>query len=237
MSKCIMSFTTKVLENRKYRPVKVQIVSRNFPVGLPYGCCVYVLDFVRYLQKVGFEIEFILLNSSLGDKGLFIILSEVEDINFVVRDNFRVGRFLLRSRSWIKWITTSPLLVYGLLAVNKLKSIYRSAKKRLQQMYGYGRACVSTTVGVQGLRDVADSAVLVADTAEDFAAAVRLLLTNPGKRQSMEEQACKYVTEQLSPQIVYQPFVERIHQHFCQIVTKLNRGLPLSTCPQNRETQ
>lgn len=83
-------------------------------------------------------------------------------------------------------------------------------KIKLVEALSYGRACVSTSVGVQGLREIAGSAALVANTTEDFAAAVLLLLTNPGKRQWMEEQACRYVRERLSPEAVYQPFVERI---------------------------
>ena len=94
-------------------------------------------------------------------------------------------------------------------------------KIKLVEALSYGRACVSTSIGVQGLWDIAGSAVLVADTAENFAAAVHLLLTNPDKRQWMEEQACRYVTERLSPEAAYQPFVERIQQHLYQTANRL----------------
>jgi hypothetical protein len=455
-----MSFTTKAIENIKHRPVKVQIFSKKFLIGNFSGNDVYVLDLLRFLKKVGFEIEVILLNSSSSGKGLVIIPFEFEDITFLARDNLRVGRVLVRARSCLEWISSLPWLVYDLLP-NNFRSIYRSAKKRLQQMYGHrttskkfqlqdlaplpeeiafakaqfarfqpdvvianyvylgslldalpsheailkvilthdiqyqrfssfqqvgvdsdclnwdcekesvelrkaqvllaiqeedarvlkemapqcqvictpmpalchshtvrqvpgrclfvgsaaphnvhslkwfldhvwpivlqsvphsslhicgkvchriqgmfpnvrllgeiddlkpeygaaevclvpllvgsglkiklvealshGRACVATGVGVQGLCDIAGSAVLVADTAEDFAAAVGLLLTNPRKRQWMEEQALQYVIERLSPQTVYQPFVERIYQHLDQTASTLNRGLPLSLVPK-----
>lgn len=94
-------------------------------------------------------------------------------------------------------------------------------KIKLVEALSHGRACVSTSIGVQGLCDIVGSAVLVADTAENFAAAVHLLLTNPDKRQWMEEQACRYVTERLSPEAAYQPFVERIQQHLCQTTNRL----------------
>jgi glycosyltransferase involved in cell wall biosynthesis len=77
----------------------------------------------------------------------------------------------------------------------------------------YGRACVSTSVGIQGISEIADKSVLVADTADDFALSVNALLTNANQRKLMEEQAYRYVTENLSPQSVYQPFVDYIYQH------------------------
>lgn len=94
-------------------------------------------------------------------------------------------------------------------------------KIKLVEALSYSRACVSTSIGVQGLCEIAGSAALVADTADDFATAVRLLLTNPGKRQWMEEQACRYVTERFSPEAVYQPFIERIYQHLHQKAKQL----------------
>ncbi|WP_407896867.1 glycosyltransferase family 4 protein [Scytonema sp. NUACC26] len=89
-------------------------------------------------------------------------------------------------------------------------------KIKLVEAMSYGRACVSTSVGVQGLRDIVGTTTLVADTAEDFAMAVHTVLTNPDKRQWMEEQAYKYVREKLSPEAAYQPFVDYIHQHLQQ---------------------
>lgn len=448
-----------------HRPIKVQIVSRHFPLGNS-GSCVYLMDFLRYLQQAGFEIECIILHSSIVSKGLLIIPSEVEKITFVAIDSLRVGRVLLRSRSWVEWIKTSPWLVYDLLPNNKLKNIYRFVKKRLHQVYGhvptskkvqlnvppssskaalsklkvetdalptpeeisfakaqfarfkpdvvianytclggvldalsaneailkviltcdiqhqrftsfqqvgvdsdglnwdwekesvelrkaqvllaiqsedakvlkemapqckvictpmsaschshtvrqvpgrclfvgssalhnvhglqwflnsvwpivlqsipdcslhicgsvcdqiqgrfsnahfldrvddlkpeysaaevcviplligsglkiklvealsYARACVSTSVGVQGLNEIAGSAVLVADPALDFAYSVCAILTDPGKRRWMEEQACRYVTDRLSPEAAYQPFVEQIYQHLHQTASR-----------------
>ncbi|MBO3460911.1 glycosyltransferase family 4 protein [Aetokthonos hydrillicola Thurmond2011] len=86
-------------------------------------------------------------------------------------------------------------------------------KIKLVEAMSYARACVSTSVGVQGLHEIVDKTVLTADQSEDFALAIHTLLTNPGKRQWMEEQAYRYVTEKLSPQAVYQPFIDYIHQY------------------------
>jgi glycosyltransferase involved in cell wall biosynthesis len=89
-------------------------------------------------------------------------------------------------------------------------------KIKLIEAMSYGRACVSTSIGVQGLRDIVGTTTLVADTAEDFAMAVHTLLTKPDKRQWMEAQAYQYVKEKLSPEATYQPFLNYIHQHLQQ---------------------
>ncbi|MGH8000050.1 MAG: glycosyltransferase, partial [Brasilonema sp.] len=98
-------------------------------------------------------------------------------------------------------------------------------KIKLVEALSHGRACVSTSVGVQGLREIVDHAVLVGDTAEDFATAIHTLLTNPEKRQWMEQQARKYVTEKFSPQAVYQPFLDRLEQHIQQVANKTTKQL------------
>ncbi len=89
-------------------------------------------------------------------------------------------------------------------------------KIKLVEAMSYSRACVSTSVGVQGLREVVGSAVLVADTPEDFAAAIHTVLTKKEKRQWMEEQAYRYAIAKLSPQAAYQPFVDYVHQYLRQ---------------------
>lgn len=86
-------------------------------------------------------------------------------------------------------------------------------KIKLVEALSHGRACVSTSCGVDGLPEVAGKAVIVADTAEDFAAAVCTILTDCDKRRQMEEQARRFVVERLSPEAVYQPFVDRVYEH------------------------
>jgi glycosyltransferase involved in cell wall biosynthesis len=89
-------------------------------------------------------------------------------------------------------------------------------KIKLVEALSHGRACVSTSVGVQGIQEITNKAVFVADTPEDFARAVITVLKSPEKRKAMEDQARKYVTEQLAPEKAYQPFVERISRHVQQ---------------------
>ena len=86
-------------------------------------------------------------------------------------------------------------------------------KIKLVEALSHGRACVATSVGVQGVQELREKAVLVADTPCDFARAVISVLTNADKRRAMETEARRYVIETLSPEKVYQPLVERIHQH------------------------
>ena len=86
-------------------------------------------------------------------------------------------------------------------------------KIKLIEALSHGRACVSTSVGVQGVRELADRAVLVADTPAEFARAVVMLFEKPEQRKAMEAQARNYVEEHLTPEKAYQPLVNRITQH------------------------
>ncbi len=116
--------------------------------------------------------------------------------------------------------------VHILGVVKDLKSEYSAAevclvpllagsglKIKLVEAMSYGRACVSTSVGIQGLPEISGHTTFVADTAEDFANSVHTLFTDSQKRKLMEQQAYRYIEENLSPQSVYQPFVDYIYQH------------------------
>ncbi len=89
-------------------------------------------------------------------------------------------------------------------------------KIKLVEALSHVRACVSTPVGVQGISEIAGKAVIVAETAEDFARSVQTILTNSDKRRWMEQQAHEFIRERLSPDAVYQPFVDRIYSHLQQ---------------------
>ena len=86
-------------------------------------------------------------------------------------------------------------------------------KIKLIEALSYGRACVCTSVGIQGLQEAEGSVVLVADTPEDFAQAVHVVLTDKSKRTEMEERARRYVSQHLVPDVTYGPFLDRIRQH------------------------
>lgn len=86
-------------------------------------------------------------------------------------------------------------------------------KIKLVEALAHGRACVSTSVGVQGLQEFVDNAVLVDDTVDGFAEAVLLVLTNEEKRKMMETFATKHIFEKFSPEKIYRPFLDRISFH------------------------
>jgi len=52
-----------------------------------------------------------------------------------------------------------------------------------------GKAIVSTPAGINGLDLVRDSDVVVAETAEEFAASIERLLLDPDRRRILELQA------------------------------------------------
>ncbi len=107
---------------------------------------------------------------------------------------------------------------YGAAEVCLIPLIAGSGLKiKLVEALSHGRACVSTSVGVQGVRELTNRAVLVADTPQSFTESVVSLLRHTGKRQAMEEEARKYVDEHLTPEKAYQPFVDRILQHIDHI--------------------
>jgi glycosyltransferase involved in cell wall biosynthesis len=85
-------------------------------------------------------------------------------------------------------------------------------KIKLVEAFAYGRATVSTSPGLQGLRQFAGRAVVVADTPADFAGSVVMLLNDPERRRQLEQEARSLAETWLSPERCYQPFVDRIIQ-------------------------
>jgi Glycosyl transferases group 1 len=85
-------------------------------------------------------------------------------------------------------------------------------KIKLVEALSYGRVSITTSIGIQGLQEIAGKCVIVADSVDDFAAAVCLILKDSQYRRCMEEQIQSYVDLKLSPESVYQPFIDRIHQ-------------------------
>jgi glycosyltransferase involved in cell wall biosynthesis len=93
-------------------------------------------------------------------------------------------------------------------------------KIKLIEALSYGRACVSTSMGIQGLNNLADKAVIVADSENDFADAVCTILSDNEKRRNMESQALNYVEENFNPAAAYQPFVDIIRDKVTSIKSK-----------------
>ena len=86
-------------------------------------------------------------------------------------------------------------------------------KIKLVEALSHGRACVSTSIGIQGVRELDGKAVLVEDRPEDFAGAVTRILQEPMLRRALEEEARHYVTENLNAERIYRPLLERIVLH------------------------
>ncbi|MCP4401840.1 MAG: glycosyltransferase family 4 protein [bacterium] len=103
---------------------------------------------------------------------------------------------------------------YGAAEVCVIPLIAGSGLKiKLVEALSHSRACVSTSVGVQGVRELDGKAILVKDRPEDFAAAVIKVLQDSVLRESLEKKAQQYVIERLSPEQSYQPLLERIYRH------------------------
>lgn len=71
-------------------------------------------------------------------------------------------------------------------------------KIKLIEALSFGKATVSTSVGIQGLEHWATGAVAVADGPEDFAAAILSLLSDPELRRNTERAALQLVRDHFS---------------------------------------
>ncbi|MCP6757340.1 MAG: glycosyltransferase [Fischerella sp. CENA71] len=191
----------KAAELNNYHTVK-QVPGRCFFVGNAVDHNYYGLKW--FLEDVWLKVIELMPNSSLH------VCGSVCDL---IQGNYPNVRFLGRVNDLKPEYGAAEVCLVPLLAGSGLKI-------KLVEAMSYGRACVSTSVGVQGLGGVVDSAVLVADTPEDFAAAIHTVLTNKVKRQWMEEEAHRYAIAKLSPQAAYQPFVDYIHQYLEQVSIK-----------------
>lgn len=80
-------------------------------------------------------------------------------------------------------------------------------KIKLVEAMAYGKVCVSTKVGIQGIKDVADFGVTVADKNTDFANAIVELLKNNAKRTFLGALNKQYAKTYFSPDFAYSPFI------------------------------
>ena len=85
-------------------------------------------------------------------------------------------------------------------------------KIKLVEALAHGKACVSTSAGLQGLDEAVVRAVIKADSAKDFCRAVCDLLKDKDKRQSMEEEAVRFCNEQFSPEKAYLPLTDCLNR-------------------------
>lgn len=85
-------------------------------------------------------------------------------------------------------------------------------KLKLIEAMSYGRACISTKIGVQGIEAVSEYGVVVVDDAEDFAIAVLSLLNNSQKRELFEIMNKQFVRSCFSPDVIYGQFVLKVYK-------------------------
>jgi glycosyltransferase involved in cell wall biosynthesis len=77
-------------------------------------------------------------------------------------------------------------------------------KIKFVEALSQGSACVTTTAGMQGLEEGAGSSFLHADSADDFAKAVALLMTDQASRDRLRRRGAAFVEEHLSAAAVFE---------------------------------
>lgn len=83
-------------------------------------------------------------------------------------------------------------------------------KLKLIEAMSYGRAIVSTRIGVQGVEEVSEYGVAITDGAEDFANEVVGILNNPYKRKAFERVNKQFIEDYFMPENVYGNFISMV---------------------------
>jgi glycosyltransferase involved in cell wall biosynthesis len=83
-------------------------------------------------------------------------------------------------------------------------------KTKLIEAMSYGKTVVSTTVGAQGITELENPPVLVANNSQEFTEHLVIALTNFALRQKMSQRALAYVSNNLSPERLYGPIISAI---------------------------
>ncbi len=76
-------------------------------------------------------------------------------------------------------------------------------KIKFVEAMSFGSACVTTTAGMQGLEEGVGSSFLHADSADDFAQGVTLLMRDQSARDRLRRRAAAFVELRLSPSAVF----------------------------------
>jgi len=100
-----------------------------------------------------------------------------------------------------------PLYANAAVVVSPLRA-GSELKIKLIETLGQGKAIVATSTTQQGVFEVVEPAVLVADDAQEFAAAVAALLGNAARRERHGEDALGVVRRHFSASACYAPVVE-----------------------------
>jgi succinoglycan biosynthesis protein ExoO len=91
-------------------------------------------------------------------------------------------------------------------------------KIRMMEAWEHGLPVVSTSVGLQGVREIAQAynAAKLADTVEEYANAVVQVLVNDEYRLAMRNGVDRLVREKFSADVCYGPMAEAIRQQLKQ---------------------
>lgn len=85
-------------------------------------------------------------------------------------------------------------------------------KIKTVEALGNGLPLVTTAEGARGLENIVGRALLVADDADSFAAALNGLIDDGEKRRALGEAAYSYARENLSQAVCYRPLLEAINR-------------------------
>lgn len=80
-------------------------------------------------------------------------------------------------------------------------------KIKLVEAMAYAKACVSTSIGIEGIEEVANFGVTVADEKVEFANSISELLKNACMKSVYEVMNKQYVKTYLTPDAAYGPFI------------------------------
>lgn len=105
----------------------------------------------------------------------------------------------------------SPLYREAGVVISPLRS-GSGLKIKLVEAWAAGKAVVGTSVTAQGVETLARSAMVVADDATSFAAAIVDLLAAPGKREALGQAALHAARSQFSPQAATAALVARLRR-------------------------
>ena len=81
-------------------------------------------------------------------------------------------------------------------------------KIKAVEAMGYGRPVIATHAGAQGLRDAVGRGLVVADTPEDYAAALNRLLGDEEERKRLGALAQAYAAEHFTPDSCFRPLLD-----------------------------
>ncbi len=92
--------------------------------------------------------------------------------------------------------------------------IAAGVRNKLLEAFAAGMATVSTTMGYEGIPCIPNEHLLVADTAQDFAAAVRYLLQNPSEKARLGRNARELVQHRYSAEAFGRGINRLLQDHF-----------------------